>query len=1046
MNYGLSEEHVELAGIETLKSLGWVYFHGGVISPEGAVPQRPSFADAVLVSRLEAWVAQINPSVPEEARSSAIRQVLIDETPVLVEENRRLHRLITEGVNVEYRAGDGRIVGDKVWLIDFDNIAANDWLVVNQFTMIEGRNNRRADVVLFVNGLPLAVLELKNPGDEKATLSTAFQQIETYKKQISSLFRTNAALVISDGIRARIGSLTANDERFMPWRTVNGEDYAPPGAPELDTLLRGVFDRANFLKLIRDFTVFGDKGEGPFKIIAGYHQFHGAQKAVRHALEASSPQGDRKIGVIWHTQGSGKSYLMAFFAGLAVRAPELANPTLVILTDRNDLDDQLFATFGLCRDLIRQTPEQADSREDLKRLLDRSAGGVVFTTLQKFSPIAGEESFPLLTDRRNVIVVADEAHRSQYGLDAKLNTKTGLRRYGYAHYIRQALPNASFIGFSGTPIEGEDRSTPAIFGDYIDIYDISRAVEDGATVPIYYESRLARIELNEDEKPKIDAEIEEMLEDDSLTEAEKFKAKWSTVEALVGADKRIKQIAADLIQHLEARLSSLNGKAMAVCMSRRICIELYDEIVDLRPDWHSEDDDKGVIKIVMTGAASDPASWQQHIGGKRRRDALARRARDPDDTLKLVLVRDMWLTGFDAPCMNTMYIDKPMRGHGLMQAIARVNRVFRDKPGGLIVDYIGIGTNLKKALADYSDSDRDRTGIDEEVAIAKMLESFERVKAIFHGFDYATGLAGAPQQRLATLAGAIDWVLKWQEGEAAKKHGDEEKKRAHRAYQDIVLELTKAYSLSSASDAAAKVRDEVGFFQTVRAAIAKTTLSGGIGKAERVFAVQQLIDRAIASSEVVDILKAAGITSPDISILSDEFLAEIQGMKRKNLALEALKKLLNGEIRSRSKSNLVESRKFSKRLEDAVARYHVNAISAVELINELIALAKDMQAARVRGEELGLSPEEVAFYEALAENESAVQAMGDEKLRLIAHELLETLRNNATVDWAKRESARANMRILVKRILKKYRYPPDLAEEAVQTVLAQAEALLREIA
>ncbi len=1046
MNYGFSEEHVELAGIETLKSLGWTYLHGGVISPEGAAPQRPSFADAVLVSRLEAWVAQINPSVPEEARSSAIRQVLIDETPVPVEENRRLHRLVTEGVNVEYRAGDGRIVGDKVWLIDFDNITANDWLVVNQFTMIEGRNNRRADVGLFVNGLPLAVLELKNPGDEKATLSAAFRQIETYKKQISSLFRTNAALVISDGIRARIGSLTANDERFMPWRTVNGEDYAPPGAPELDTLLRGVFDRANFLKLIRDFTVFGDKGEGPFKIIAGYHQFHGAQRAVRHAIEASSPKGDRKIGVIWHTQGSGKSYLMAFFAGLAVRAPELANPTLVILTDRNDLDDQLFATLGLCRDLIRQTPEQADSREDLKRLLDRSAGGVVFTTMQKFSPIAGEVSFPLLTDRRNVIVVTDEAHRSQYGLDAKLNTKTGLRRYGYAHYIRQALPNASFIGFSGTPIEGEERSTPAIFGDYIDMYDISRAVEDGATVPIYYESPLARIELDEDEKPKIDAEIEEMLEDDSLTEAERFKAKWSTVEALVGADKRMEQIAADLVQHLEARLSSLNGKAMAVCMSRRICVKLYDEIVELRPDWHSEDDDKGAIKIVMTGAASDPPTWQQHIGGKRRRDALAKRARDPGDPLKLVLVRDMWLTGFDAPCMNTMYIDKPMRGHGLMQAIARVNRVFRDKPGGLIVDYIGIGTNLRKALADYSNSDREQTGIDEEVAIAKMLECFERVKAIFHGFDYATGFAGAPQQRLATLAGAIDWVLKWQEGEAAKEGNDEDKKRAHRAYQDIVLELTKAYSLASASDTAAKVRDEVGFFQTVRAAIAKTTLSGGIGKTERVFAVQQLIDRAIASSEVVDILKAAGITSPDISILSDEFLAEIQGMKRKNHALEALKKLLNGEIRSRSQSNLVESRKFSKRLEDAVARYHVNAISAVGLIDELIALAKDMQAARVRGEELGLSPEEVAFYEALAENESAVQAMGDDKLRLIAHELLESPRKNATVDWAKRESARANMRVLVKRILKKYGYPPNLAEEALQTVLAQAEALLREIA
>ena len=1045
MIQGFSEDHVEHAGIETLKTLGWAYFHGGVISPDGAAPQRSAYQEAILIRRLTASVAEINPDIPEEARAAAIRQVLTDATPNFVEENRRLHRLITEGVDVEYKA-KGRIVGGKVWLIDFANPQANDWLAVNQFTMIERRKNRRADVVLFVNGLPLAVLELKNPGDEKATLGAAIRQIETYKTEIPSLFRANAALVVSDGIKARIGSLTADEERFMPWRTVNGEDYAPPGRPELDTLLRGVFVRENFLKLIRDFTVFGEKGEGPFKIIAGYHQFHGAQKAVAQAIEASRPEGDRKIGVIWHTQGSGKSFLMAFFAGLAVRSPELANPTLVVLTDRNDLDDQLFSTFSLCRDLIRQTPEQAQSREDLKRLLDRSAGGVIFTTLQKFSPAAGEESFPLLTDRRNVIVIADEAHRSQYGLDARLNTNTGLRRYGYAHYIRQALPNASFIGFTGTPVEGDDRNTPAIFGDYIDIYDISRAVEDGATVPIYYESRLARIELNDDEKPKIDDEIEDMLEDESLTEAERFKAKWSTVEALVGSDKRIKQIAADLVQHLEKRLEGLQGKAMAVCMSRRICVKLYDEIVALRPDWHSDDDQEGAVKIVMTGAASDPASWQQHIGGAGRRRALAKRARNADDPLKLVIVRDMWLTGFDAPSMNTMYIDKPMRGHGLMQAIARVNRVFRDKPGGLIVDYIGIAQNLRKALADYSPSDQERTGIDEEAAVAKMRECFERVKSVFHGCDYAAGLSGPPQRRLETLAGAIDWVLRWQEAEAAKKTGDEDKKRAHRAYQDMVLELTKAYALSASSDEAAAIRDEVGFFQTVKAAIVKSTASGGLGKAERVLAVQQLIDRAIASSEIVDILKAAGITSPDISILSDEFLAEIQKMPRKNLALEALKKLLNGEIQSRSKSNVVEARKFCARLEAAVARYHVNAISAVELLNELISMVRDLQASRARGEELGISPEEVAFYEALAENESAVQAMGDEKLRVIAHELLESLRNNASVDWAKRESARANMRVLVKRILKKYGYPPDLSEAAVQTVLEQAEKLLQEIA
>lgn len=1042
---GFSEDHVEQAGIATLKGLGWMYLHGSVISPDGASPQRTSYGDAVLVRRFESWVAKINPSLPADAISDAVRQVLVSETPNLVEENRRIHRLIVDGADVEYRAADGRIVGDKVWLIDFDSIDANDWLVVNQFTVIEERNNRRPDVVLFVNGLPLAVLELKNPSDENATLTSAFNQLQTYKQQIPTLFRSNAVMVTSDGIRARIGSLTADEERFMPWRTVNGEDYDPPGTPELDTLLKGVFEKENFLKLIRDFTVFGDKGDGPFKIVSGYHQFHGAQKALAHSIDACGPQGDRKIGVIWHTQGSGKSLLMAFFAGLAVQSKALENPTLVILTDRNDLDDQLHETFSLCQDLIRQKPEQADNREDLKQLLERSAGGVIFTTLQKFSPAAGEENFPLLTDRRNVIVIADEAHRSQYGLGAKIDVKSGMKRYGYAHYIRQALPNASFIGFTGTPIEGSDRNTPAIFGDYIDVYDISRAVEDGATVPIYYESRLARIELDEDEKPIIDAEIEALVEDDSLNEAEKLKAKWSTVEALIGSEKRLKLIAKDLVEHLEKRLEALEGKAMAVCMSRRICVQLYNQIIALRPDWHSEDDSEGAIKIVMTGSASDPLEWQQHIGNKRRRDLLAKRARNPDDPLKLVLVRDMWLTGFDAPCMNTMYVDKPMRGHGLMQAIARVNRVFRDKPGGLIVDYVGIAKNLQKALADYSPSDKDKTGIGEEQAVAALQECFERVREVFHGFDYSTGLSGTAQDRLSTLAGAIDWVLRWQEVEAAKTSAKDEKKQAHRAYQDMVLALTKAFALASTSEVAAEIRDDVGFFQAVKASIAKTTATGHIGVADRAFAVQQLIDRAVASAEIVDILQSAGIQTPDISILSDDFLAEIQGMERKNLALEALKKLINGEIRSREKTNLVEGQKFSSRLEDAVARYHANAISAVEMIQELIALAKDIKSSQLRGEEQGLSQEEIAFYDALSQNDTAIEAMGSEKLRVIAHELVKNLQSNVSVDWHKRESARARMRILVKRILKKYGYPPDLAEDAVQTVLGQAELLLREI-
>lgn len=1042
---GFSEDIVEQAGIEVLKDLGWLFLEGVVVAPDGAAPQRQAFSEVVLLPRLEAALEKLNPHAPEAARNEAIRQLLTAQTSSLVEENRRIHRLMTEGVGVQYRDERGAIVSDKLWLIDFANPGANDWLAVNQFTVVEAGYNRRADLVLFVNGLPMAVLELKNAAAENAATTDAFNQLQTYTLQIPSLFRTNAVLVASDGIEARIGSLTADFERFMPWRTVTGadNDFTHKGSPELDTLLRGVFEPERFLALIRDFTVFGDGDAGPFKIIGGYHQFHGARKALAEAIDATRPQGDRKIGVIWHTQGSGKSLLMAFFAGLAIKAPELENPTLVVLTDRNDLDDQLFSTFGLCRDLIRQTPEQADSREDLKRLLARNAGGVVFTTMQKFAPERGEEQFPELTDRRNVIVIADEAHRSQYGFDAKLNRETGERRYGFAHYVRQALPNASFIGFTGTPIEADDVNTPAVFGEYIDIYDISRAVEDGATVPIYYESRLARIELDEDEKPRIDAEVEALVEDETLTQAEKAKAKWSTVEALVGSRKRIRQIAADLVRHLEARIEALDGKAMAVCMSRRICVELYDEIVALRPNWHSDDDTRGAVKIVMTGDASDPLPWQKHIGNKKRRDLLAKRARDPADPLKLVIVRDMWLTGFDAPCMNTMYIDKPMRGHGLMQAIARVNRVFRDKPGGLVVDYIGIAQNLKAALGQYTQADREKTGIDEEAAVAALLERHEIIRAIFHGFDYRPGIEGQALQRLACLAGALDWVLKWGEAEAAKATDPEDKKRAHRRFQDLVLELSKAYALAAASDEARAVKDEVGFFQAVRAAMVKRTVAGALSAAEKTFAVQQLIDRAIASAEIVDILQAAGVQSPDISILSDEFLLEVAGMEKKNLALEALKKLLAGEIRSRSRTNVVESRAFSQRLEDAVARYHAGAISALEMIQELIGLAKDLKAAYARGEESGLSPEELAFYDALAEHEKAVEVLGSDQLRVIAHELVEQLRGNVTVDWHHRESARASMRILVKRILRRYGYPPDLSDLAVQNVLAQAETLLR---
>jgi type I restriction enzyme, R subunit len=1044
---GFSEGLVEEVVISTLQDLGYSYESNAVISPDGSNPARLAYGDVLLSGILAAAVERLNPNVPADAREQAIRQLSITETPSLVEENRRIHRLITEGVDVEFSIGDGEVKGDKVWLIDFEHPENNDFLVTNQFTVAEGKHTRRPDVMVFVNGLPLGIIELKNAASKTATIDQAYQQLQTYKQQIPSLFRTNAIMVASDGMLARIGSLTADEERFMPWRSVTGADgdFTPHGPYEMDTLLRGVFDKERFLALIRDFTVFGDRGEGPFKIIAGYHQFHGARKAITSAIEAVKPEGDRKIGVIWHTQGSGKSLLMAFLGGLIVRSRELENPTLIVLTDRNDLDDQLFGTFSLCKDLIRQTPEQADSRDDLRKLLNRASGGVIFTTVQKFTPEKGEEVFPVLTERRNVIVMADEAHRSQYGFDAKLNRETGERRYGYAHYIRQALPNASFMGFTGTPIEATDVNTPAIFGEYIDIYDISRAVEDGATVPIYYESRLARIELNEDEKPKIDAAIEAMLEDETLTEQEKQKSQWTTVERLVGAEKRLKQIAADLVAHLEKRIEGLPGKAMAVCMSRRICVDLYKEIVALRPEWHSDNDDNGAIKIVMTGSASDPLDWQPHIGNKRRRDDLAKRARKVEDPLKLVIVRDMWLTGFDAPCMHTMYVDKPMRGHGLMQAIARVNRVFKEKPGGLVVDYIGIATNLKKALAQYCQSDRDKTGIDEEQAVALLLEKYEIVRGMFAGHDYSLGISGKPFERLRALADGIDWILKWQQAEAAKVESKDAKKLAHSRYQDAVLELSKAYALASASDDAAEIRDEVGFFQAVRAALVKTTATGKISDRAKSLAVEQLLNQAVANAEIVDVLKAAGLDSPDISVLSDQFLADVQKMEKKNLALEALKKLLNGQIKSRSKSNVVEAKTFSRRLEEAVARYHANAISTVEMIQELIALAREMQAASARGEELGLTSEEIAFYDALAGNESAVEAMGSEQLRIIAHELVEQMRGSVTVDWQHKASARAKMRILVKRILKRFGYPPDLEQEAVQTVLAQAELLLKEI-
>ncbi len=1053
INQALTESLIEEAALAWLAELGYAVKAGSGIAPDSTTAERSSYDEVVLTARLEKAVARLNPTIPLQAHADALRRIRQVDHPSLIEENRRFHRFLTEGIPVEFYGNNGVIKGDHVRLINFEDPDANDWLAVNQFTVIEQKANRRPDVVLFVNGLPIGIIELKNAGDENATLDGAFNQLQTYKAQIPSLFRSNVALVISDGIGARIGSLTADRERFMPWRTIEG-DGVTRGTAELETLLKGAFEKRRLLSFLKDFIVFGAIGSNVAKIMAGYHQFHAVRHAVSQTVEATSPSGDRRIGVVWHTQGSGKSLLMAFYAGQVIKHPAMANPTLVVLTDRNDLDEQLFNTFSMCKDILRQTPQKAENRNDLRKLLDRPSGGVIFTTIQKFQPIDGEIDFPRLTDRGNVVVIADEAHRSQYGFKAKVEAKTGEISYGFAKYLRDALPQASFIGFTGTPIETGDLNTPAIFGDYIDVYDISRAVADGATVPIYYESRLARIELPEDEKPKIDAEIAELTEDLLEGEEQRLGRKYGSVEAVVGADKRLALVAADLITHAETRFAALNGKAMIVCMSRRICVALYNEIVRLRPTWHSNDDEQGVLKIVMTGAASDPEAWQVHIGkrSKARRELLAKRVKDLNDPLKLVIVRDMWLTGFDAPSMHTMYVDKPMKGHGLMQAIARVNRVFRDKPSGLVVDYIGIAQNLKAALGQYSGADRGETGIDEQEAIDGMLERYEVVRDMFRpgspkGFDYYPALAvhATPQLRLTIMAGAMDWVLTRQQELAAEKKNTEDKKRAHRHYADAVLLLSKLYAMAAASDAARGIRDEIGFFQGVRAALMKTTADSGRSAADRELAIQQIVSRAVVSTEIVDIMAAAGLDRPDISVLSDEFLAEVHDLDKKNLAIEALKKLLNGQVHSQGKRNVVQARAFSERLEAAIARYHTNAVTTVEVLEELVKLAQDIRAARERSEESGLSDDEIAFYDALADNQSARDLMGEPALRVIAHELVQDIRKNVTVDWAHRESARADIRRRVKRILRKYGYPPDIQDAAVQNVLQQAEALSAEL-
>ncbi|HUB07878.1 MAG TPA: type I restriction endonuclease subunit R [Myxococcales bacterium] len=1007
-----------VAEAEALRWLGELGYAVEILRPGDTGPHREALGEVVLLGKLQEAVDRLNPGVSAEAREEAVRKLLLHESASLVGQNRRNHSMLVTGVELEARARDGRIQGESVRVIDFDDPGANDWLAVSQFTIVENGHNRRPDVLVFVNGLPLAVIELKNPAEEKTDVWTAFQKLQNYKRQIPSLFHFNELLVASDGLEARLGSLTADRERFAPWRTIEGEQLAPPTLLGLEVLLRGVFDQRRLLELLRHFIVFEDDGSELQKKIAGYHQFHAVQRAVEATVKASRPAGDRRVGVIWHTQGSGKSLTMVFYAGKLAVAPELENPTLVVLTDRNDLDDQLFGTFSRCQKLLRQTPVQAASRADLREKLAVAAGGIVFTTVQKFFPEEKGDRFPLLSDRRNVVVIADEAHRSQYDFID-----------GFARHLRDALPNASFVGFTGTPIELTDKNTRAVFGDYLSVYDIQRSVEDGATVPIYYEGRLAKLELSEAERPRIDPEFEEVTEGEEEARKTKLKTRWAQLEAIVGAEKRLKLIAADLVAHLEQRLSVLDGKAMVVCMSRRICVELYDAIVKLRPSWASDDDETGAIKVVMTGSTDDPESFQPHVRSKKKREALAKRFKNPADPLKLVLVRDMWLTGFDAPCLHTLYVDKPMRGHGLMQAIARVNRVFRDKPGGLVVDYLGLADQLRSALATYTESGgKGEPAVNQADAVAAMLERLEICQGIFHGFDYAAALAAGPKAAFALLPAAQEHVLAQPDG----------KERFVRA----VTELSKAFALAVPADEALRVRDEVAFFQAVQAALVKRARSNARPEADLEHAIRQIVGRAIAApGQVVDIFAAAGLKKPDLSILSDEFLAEVRGLPQKNVAVELLRKLLQDELVTRARKNLVQSRSFSEMLERALNAYKNRAVETAQVIEKLIELAKEMREAQAKGEELGLSDEELAFYDALGVNDAAVKVMGDEVLRAIARELTQTIRRNVTLDWTQRETARAKLRTMVRRLLRKHGYPPDKQEQATATVMEQAERL-----
>ncbi|MYN44969.1 HsdR family type I site-specific deoxyribonuclease [Pseudoduganella sp. FT93W] len=1024
----MTEDQLESEAVGWLQEVGYHYVNGYAIAPDGEYPERKNYQQPLLVERLLGAINRLNPTIPLIAREDALKQVMDIGIPALLSANRHFHSLLVNGVPVQYQK-NGETRGDFVRLINFADITANEWLAVNQYTLKGPKHTRRPDIILFVNGMPLVLMELKNPADENADIWKAFDQIQTYKEQIPDVFNYNEVLVISDGSEARLGSLSSDAERFMQWRTIDGVTLDPLGQfNELETLIRGILAPRYILDYLRFFVLFEDDGK-LIKKIAGYHQFHAVRAAINQVVSASRPGGSHKGGVVWHTQGSGKSITMTCFAARVMRESAMENPTIVVITDRNDLDGQLFGVFSLAQDLLREQPVQAETRGDLRaKLGNRPSGGIVFATIQKFMPGEDEDSFPVLSERSNIVVIADEAHRTQYGFEAKFKGDDKGYQVGYAQHLRDALPNATFVAFTGTPVSGEDRDTRAVFGDYIHVYDMQQAKDDGATVAIFYESRLAKLGLKEAELDELDAEVDELAEGEDGDEQSKLKSKWAALEKVVGAEPRIRQVAADLVAHFEERSKAQSGKAMVVAMSRDICVHLHNEIIKLRPDWHDEDPTKGAIKIVMTGSASDKPLLRPHIYSKQVKRDLEKRFKNPADPLRLVLVRDMWLTGFDAPCVHTLYVDKPMKGHNLMQAIARVNRVFKDKQGGLVVDYIGIANDLKKALKEYTASNgRGRPTVDANEAYAVLEEKLEVLRAMLQGFDYSNFLKGGHK----LLAGAANHVLTEKDG----------KKR----WADHALAMSKAFSLCCTLDEAKAVREEVAFFQAIKVLLTKREISNKKKTdEERELAIRQIISSAVVSEQVVDIFDAVGLDKPNIGLLDDDFLAEVRNLPERNLAVELLQRLLEGEIKSKFGGNIVQNKKFSELLTDVIKRYQNRSIETAQVIEELIQMAKKFKEAANRNESLGLTDDEIRFYDALANNESAVRELSDETLKLIAHELTENLRQNVSVDWSQRESVRAKLRLMVKRILRKYKYPPDQQEDAIQTVLQQAENLSSE--